>query len=58
MLDTPFKPLLLICALFVIFAMSYLPASISTASSERLRARNLFATAQNPSGFNKFLDSI
>ena len=59
MLNMPFKPLLfVICVLFVIFAMSHLPASISTAYSERLRARNMFATAQNPSSFNKFLDSV
>ena len=48
MLNAPFKPLLfVVCVLFMIFVLP----------SERLRARNLFATAQNPSSFNKFLDS-
>ena len=58
MLNKPFKPLLLVlCILFVIFVLPRMPAHVTAASSERLRARNLFATTQNPSSFNKFLDS-
>lgn len=49
MLNIPFKPLLFVlCVLFMIFVLPRMPDQ---------RARNLFATAQNPSSFNKFLDS-
>ena len=44
--------------LFMIFVVPRMPAHVTTASSERLRARNLFATTQNPSSFNKFMDSV
>lgn len=59
MLNKPFfNPLLFVlCVLFAIFVLPRIPAHVTAASSERLRARNLFATAQNPSSFNKFLDS-
>jgi hypothetical protein len=52
------KPsLFVVCVLFMIFVLPRMPTHVTAASSERLRARNLFATAQNPSSFNKFLDS-
>jgi len=58
MLNTPFKPsLFVLCVIFMIFVLHRMPAHVTAASSERLRARNLFATAQNPSSFNKYLDS-
>lgn len=59
MLNKPlFKPLLLVlCVLVVIFVLPRMPASVTTALSAKLRSRNLFATEQNPSSFNKFLDS-
>ena len=53
------SPLLFVlCVIFMIFVMPRMPAHVTTASSERLRARNLFATTQNPSDFNKFMDSV
>jgi hypothetical protein len=58
MLNTPFKPLLFVmCVLVVIFVLPHMPASVTAALSAKSRSRNLFATAQNPSSFNKFLDS-
>ena len=50
--------LFVLCVIFIIFVMPRMPAHVTTASSERLRARNLFATTQNPSDFNKFMDSV
>jgi hypothetical protein len=58
MLNKSFTLLFVMCVLFVILVLPRMPASVTAKSSERLRARNLLVTAQNPSSFNKFMDTI
>ncbi len=54
----PVTLLFALCVLFMVFVLPRMPASVTAKSSERLRARNLFATTQNPSSFNKFMDTV
>ncbi len=58
MLNKSFTLLVVICVAFLIFVLPRMPTSVSTKSSERLRARNLLVTTQNPSSFNKFMDTL
>ena len=58
MLNKSFTLLVAFALLFMIFVLPRMPASVTAKTSERLRARNLFVTTQNPSSFNKFMDTV